>query len=99
MKEFTYVMVRIEVLVKNIVRCLRRILCNQRTLYYYNYDNIRSLRKKNCKYRCKIRTCLTILCLYKNYIIEIYYYFATKRYKVYHLDLETAPNTTQHNTI
>ena len=33
-------------------------------------------------------TCLTILCLDKNYIIEIYFYFAIKRYKASHLDLE-----------
>ena len=42
----TYAIVRIEVLVKNKARYLRRILRKRRTLYYYNYDDIRNLRKK-----------------------------------------------------
>ena len=42
MYKSTYVFVRIEVLAKTKVRCLRWILRKQRTLYYYNYDNIRN---------------------------------------------------------
>ena len=70
MYKSTYVIVRLEVLMKNKVRYLRKILHKQRNLYYYNYVNIRNLKKL------------------ANIEAKIYCYFATKRYKVYHLDLE-----------
>ena len=42
MHKSTYVIVRLEVLVKNKVRCLHRILRKQRILYYHNYVNFRN---------------------------------------------------------
>ena len=60
MSKSTYAIVRLEILVKNKVRYLRRILGEQQALYYYNYVNIKNLRKSLYMYNNIMSTKLAI---------------------------------------